>query len=326
MRNIRITYFLYIVAILVSLFTSYANAQTAANGKVLITGSRFTYTLVEKWIQDFKKQYPGVEVRILPRGSASADSGNLIINAHQLQKEEIKANYAVINIGKYAILPVANANNPLYLSEYKEKGISPKEIKKLYFQEFDEYGDVINKKKKKEGEYEPNLYTRDQKACAPTAFANFYSLKQENLKGKGILGDDKHLLNAVKKDTNGLTYNVLSNIYDLNTRKVPNGLAVLPIDQDGNGKLTEEEKIYDNLDNLISNIEQGKEKQIPVEYVNISYPLQVSAENNNLKLFVQYILTEGQKHNHQYGFLDFEPENLAKQKELAEASFQARKQ
>lgn len=325
MKKLRVIYLVYIAAIALSLVGSYANAQEASNGKVLITGSRFTYPLVEKWISEFKKQYPNVPVRILPRGSASADSGNLIINAHKLQKEEIKTNYTVINIGRYAILPVANAKNQLYVNDYSKNGISPKEIKALYFQEYDAFESTEEKKdKKKKDVHEPLLYTREQKACAPTAFSNFYGLKQENLKGKGILGDDKHLINAIKQDTNGITYNVLGYIYNTNTRKVNDGIAVLPIDQNNNNKLDENENIFADLDNVISKIETGDQKQIPTDFVNISYPTQFDESTNNLKLFVQYILTEGQKFNHQFGFLDFAPESLAKQRELAEASFQAR--
>lgn len=303
-----------------ALFALQGVAQTTSNGKVLITGSRFTYPLVEKWIAGFQSKYPGVEVRILPRGSASADSGNLVINAHQLTKEEIKPNYTVIDIGKYALLPIANPHSAL-AKEHTARGIKEKELKAYYFEEYDAFADDTKEKKSKT-KFNPLVYTREQKACAPTAFANFYGFKQENIKGKGISGDDKHLIPALKRDTNGISYNNLGYIYDLKTRQVQPGIAVLPIDLDNNGKLTEDENIYANLDAVIAKIESGKAPEIPVAYVNISYPTEFNEKTNNLKLFVQYILNEGQALNHQFGFLDFEPENLAKQKQLAEASFQ----
>lgn len=321
--NIRLIYF-----ILFSLISTYSHAQTAANGKVLVTGSRFTYPLVEQWIAGFKKVYPEVEVRILPRGSASADSGNLIINAHKLVATEIKPNYTVVNIGRYAILPIANPNSA-FAREHVSRGIREKEIQHYFFQEYDGFHDDSReakeaKKRKAKTQFEPVIYTREQKACVPQAFSNFYGHNQENIRGKGITGEDKHMIPAVKKDTNGLSYNVLNWIYDLNTRKVIDGIAIVPIDFNDNNKLDENETIYGNLDELISKIEAGKAPEIPVEYVNIQYPSQFNDKTENLKLFLQYILNEGQKLNHQFGFLDFEPENLAKQKELAEASFQTR--
>ncbi len=185
--------------------------QSKENGKVLITGSRFTYPLLESWITNFKSIYPEVEVRILPRGSNSEDSANLVINAHKLLPVEIKPNYTVVNIARYAILPIANAKNPL-VNEYLQNGIKEKEVKELYFQEYDPFHDEFKKPKKKDKlKYSPNLYTREQKACAPTAFANHYGLKQENIKGKGISGEDKHLIPVVRKDTNALSNNVSIN-------------------------------------------------------------------------------------------------------------------
>ena len=88
-------------------------AQKPENGKIIITGSRFAYPLVEKWIAEFKKEYPEVPFRIIARGGTNVDSANLIINAHKLRTEEIKAGNYVVNIGRYALLPVANARNPL---------------------------------------------------------------------------------------------------------------------------------------------------------------------------------------------------------------------
>ena len=318
----------YTFSALFIMLSAYSHAQTSANGRVLITGSRFTYPLVEQWMAGFKKVYPEVEVRILPRGGASADSGNLIINAHKLLPTEIKPNYTVVNIGKYAILPIVNPNSA-FAREHVARGIREKEIKQYFFQEYDGFHDDSReakeaKKRKAKTNHEPVIYTREQKACVPQAFANFYGHNQENIRGKGITGEDKHMIPAVKKDTNGLSYNVLNWVYDLNTRKAIEGIAVVPIDFNDNGKLDENETIYENLDELISKIETGKVPEIPVEYVNIQYPAQFNDKTENLKLFVQYILNEGQKLNHQYGFLDFEPENLAKQKEVAEASFQTR--
>ena len=302
----------FFIAFLFVLVYFNGNAQSSQNGKVIITGTRFTYPLVEKWIAEFKKSYPDVEVKILPRGLTTPDSGNVIINAHKLVPAEIKQGYTSINISKYALLPVANANNPL-IKQYS-KGFKEKDIKDIYFEK-----DIlaeVPKDKKSKNKFQPNLYTREQKACAPTAFAAHYGFTQENLLGKGISGDDKHLISAILKDTNGLTYNVPIFIYDLTTRKVKDGLKVIPFDQNENGKLDAGENFYDDLDDLISNLEGEKSTAVPIEYVNISYPKEINASNNNIKLFINYILNDGQKFNHQFGFLDFDEKTLTKQKDL----------
>lgn len=301
----------------VSIFTF---AQKPENGKVIITGSRFTYPLVEKWIAEFKKEYPDVPFRIIARGGLNVDSANLIINAHKLHPEEIKGGNYVVNIGRYALLPVANAKNPL-VKEWQRKGLKEKQLKKLFFKKYDPFASEEETKEKDKDEYKPVIYTRAQKACAPITFASNYGFVQDDIVGKPIGGDDKHLILAIEKDTNGLTYSNLNLIYDVATRLPKEKLAVAPIDLNGNGKLDEDEAAtYSNLDNLIGKLEKGKYPQIPIEYINISYPSQVIESNRNISLFLDWVLSKGQKFNHELGFLDFEPEVLAKQREILNAS------
>jgi len=306
----KILKYIKIIVLLITFSTSFA--QTSKNGKVLITGTRFTYPLVEKWISEFKIKYPDVEVKILPRGLTTPESGNIVINAHKLLPNEIKQGYTTINITKYALLAVANANNPI-IKEYA-KGLKEKDIKDLFFEK-----DVLEnneKDKKKKNKFQPTIYTREQKACAPITFASHYGFTQDNIIGKGISGDDKHLINAILKDSSGLTYNVPVFIYDLASRKVKPGIKVIPYDLNENGKLDANENIYENLDELITNLESEKNSAIPIEYVNISYPKVINTENNNLGLFINYILNEGQKFNHQFGFIEFDEKTLAKQKDI----------
>jgi phosphate transport system substrate-binding protein len=293
-------------------------SQKAENGKIIITGSRFTYPLVEKWIAEFSKEYPEIPFRIIPRGGVNTDSANLVINAHKLKQEEIKGGNYVVNIGKYALLPVANAKNPL-VPEWKKKGIKEKTFKKLFFLKYDPYAEIEDKPKEK-NVYKPTVYTRAQKACAPITFATHYGFNQEDILGKPIGGDDKHLITAIEKDTNGITYNSLVNIYDLNTREVKNKLSIIPIDLNGNGKLDAEENFYEKLDDVISKLETQKIPEIPVEYINISYPSQIIESNKNISIFLDWVLTKGQKYTHELGFLDFEPLELQKQKDILSAS------
>jgi phosphate transport system substrate-binding protein len=289
-------------------------SQTKANGKVLITGTRFTYPLVEKWIGEFKKAYPDVEVRILSRGTTSADSGNLIINAHQLKPEEIKAGYEFVNISRYALLPVSNSTNPLN-EKWLKKGFKESDVKEIFF-EGENYYEDANKKAKKKPEFTPTVYTREQKACAPTAFAQHFGYTQDNIKGKGVSGDDKFLIYAIKKDSSGITYNNPGYIYDVKSRAVVPGVTVIPYDLNENGKVDDNENFYANLDDVITNLESSNSKVVPVEFVNISFPKTFTAENNNLKLFLDYVLNEGQKFNHEFGLLNLDESILAKQKAL----------
>lgn len=304
------------IAIAVSLLA--AQLMTAqSNNKIIITGSRFTYPLVEKWIAEYQKSHPEATFKINARGGSNADSANLIINAHELSPEEIRPGYKVVNISRYSILPVANSKNGL-LNEWSQSGIKKKDMAKLFFEKWDAVEDEETQKNKKKYKHAHKLalYTRQQQACAPTTFARHYGYEQKDILGKGIVGDDKHLLDAVLRDSNGITYNNLGLIYDLKTRKQRTGLAIIPLDLNANGSLDKEEQIYDNLDDLVAKLENEKPDEIAVGNVNISFPEKVDAANKHYVDFVNWVLTEGQQYLHSYGFLNLPKNDLSKQIDL----------
>ena len=305
--------FIYAFALVQLVVIGSANAQTGE--KIIITGSRFTYPLVNKWIEEYKKTNPDVPFHIIPRGTPNVDSANVIINAHELTPEEIRPGYTVINFGRYAIFPVANEKNPL-VKTYLKEGIDKQELSKLFFKKYDPLATPEKESKKEKSKYKPSLYTREQKACAPTTFARNYGFVQQDILGKPIGGDDHHLIAAIKKDTSGITYNNLGFIYDIKTRKLQNGLQIIPLDINSNNKLDEKENFYASLDDVISKLESNSYPEITVGYVNISFPAQANENNKNITAFLNWVLNEGQKYNHEYGFLSVQEEVLAKQKQI----------
>ena len=307
---------LSLILFVISFGTGTIFAQS--NDKIIITGSRFTYPLLNKWILEFNKEYPDIKFHVIARGNVGVDSAHLVINAHKLRDEEIKGGTYVIDIARYALLPVANVKNPA-LHSWNKFGIKSKDFKKLFFQKYDilenAQNDKLRSKAKDKLQFKPTIYTRAQKACATISFARNYGFEQQDILGKLIGGDDHHLISAIEKDTNGITYNNLGFIYDLKSRTLKNSLAIIPIDFNNNEILDPEEQIYQNLDQLIQKLE-AEPDLATVEYVNLSYAGQVVATNKNVKLFLDWVLSKGQKFNHDLGFLDFDPRFLAKQKEI----------
>ena len=308
----------YIIAIAIYLlgFNSHAQDVTKENNKIILTGSRFTYPLLNKWIEEYKKKNPEADFRLIPRGSAHVDSANLVINAHELSPEEIKPNSKVVNIGRYVILPVANEKNPL-LPKYSEKGFDTKELKQLFFKKYDPLASLEEEPTgRKKEKYHPTLYTREQKACAPTTFARNFGFEQQDILGKSIGGDDNHLITAIKKDTNGITYNNLGFIYDIKTRKEVSGVKVIPIDINGNNKIDQEENFYNTLDDVIQKLETTKIPEITVGNINVSALKSDLDSNKDLSDFLTWILEEGQQYGHEYGFLSLEQNAITEQKEI----------
>lgn len=295
--------FKYPIAILAlaGLWQTAAAQTSSTDNQIVITGTRFTYPLVEKWIWEFKQEHPEIAIRIASKGSKAADSANFFINAHTLSVDEKKTRETV-SISRYALLPVTNSKNKL-VEVYGNKGIKSKDIKKLFFEVYDPAEPDAEQKILKELKgFKPVVYTRAQQACAPVTFAHYYGFEQENIVGKQLGGDDKHLILAVLNDSAGVTYNVPNYIYDLSTRKVKEGISIIPLDLNNNGRLDDNERIYQTIDDFIASLESSYTHNLPFENVTASYKKDGSATSKSIETFLNWVRSKGQSYSHQFGF------------------------
>src|SRR5258706_9105410 len=270
------------------------NKQTKV---VLITGNRFCYPLVQKWIYDYYKINPQVQVIIESRGTTDPAQYDILVEVYD-QDEEIKKSREYLYIARYAMLPVANSKSE-FARTYGEKGINQDLINQLFFHDL--YAD---KKKEQEIKFPYTIYTRLQKAGAPIVFTKYFGYEQKDIRGKAIAGSDEHLLKAILRDSTGVSYLPLTLIYDHASRKPVAGLTVLPVDLNGNGRVSTDEKFYDDLTRVIQRLEESDSRDIhtlPIGYVHFS----VSKLNANAEAieFLRWVMANGQNDLHDFGYL-----------------------
>jgi phosphate transport system substrate-binding protein len=285
------------------------NESRKQNKVVAITGVRFTYPLVQKWIDDYNKINPEVQIIIEPRGMADPSKYDILIEAYE-PAPEVKKKRDYVYIGRYAILPVANSHSA-FSRIYSKKGLNQDLIKQLFFHDI--FADKENEEKIKSPF---TIYTRLQKAGAPITFTKYFGYEQKDIRGKAIAGSDEHLLKAVLRDSVGVSYFSLNLIYDQATGKPHQGLTVLPVDLNGNGKVNDEEKFYDDLSAVIQRIEEKSQKEIkniPTEYLSLSVDKEGSSPE--AITFLQWIIQNGQNDLHAFGFLKPEQSRLEKEKQ-----------
>ena len=291
-------FFLLLFGLLLSATGIYA--QNAENKTIIISGTRFTYPLIEKWIAEYAKVNSTVTIQLAAKSDGTV-SPDLNIIAHQPSTDELKENQEILYAGRYGLLPVTNRNNPI-LSTTKRR-LTKKDIDKLFFEVENIDEDPVVEKPK----FPATIYSRDNKACASTALANYFGHVTSEIRGIKILGDDIYLISAIKRDTIGLTYNNLGYLYNTNSRKLKDGIALLPLD------LKKEAKSITtgDLDEVISILENNKVETIPVEKIGFIY----SQENARKEVsdFLKWVLTDGQKFNHAEGFLNLNKHELAEQ-------------
>ncbi|KAA6436977.1 hypothetical protein FEM33_19845 [Dyadobacter flavalbus] len=282
-------------------------AQESSQNKVVVTGVRFAYPLLEKWIKGYSAENPQAQVIIETRTITDPEKYDVLIEAYD-QERIVKENREVISIGRYALLPVANSKSE-FAKEYAEKGLNEKTYKQIFFHD-------IYAEKDQSITTPFTVYTRLQKAGAPVTFAKYFGYEQQQIKGKTIAGADEHLIKALLKDETGITYTVPGLAYDLNTRKPVDGITIIPVDLDNNGRITKEEKQIDNLDQVIDKLETEKVRNVPVEYIHLS----IAKNNSNpeAKKFLLWVASHGEQDLRQFGYLKPEPKRLQDEKEKLE--------
>ncbi|HEX7016759.1 MAG TPA: hypothetical protein VF191_14725 [Cyclobacteriaceae bacterium] len=275
---------------------------------VRVTGVRFAYPIVQYWIDEFNKVYPDVQVVIESRGSSDPSRYDILVEAFE-HPESIRKNREYVYIARYAVLPVANSTSE-FSRIYSHKGLNRDLITQLFFH------DIYADKEKQENVKAPyTIYTRLQAAGAPTVFSRHFGYEQKDIKGKAIAGADEHLVKALLRDSTGVSYLPLPVIYDRQTNAPVPGITVLPVDLNGNGRISDDEKGYDDLANVIARLEEQATEtveNIPIEYIHLS--VDRKGASREAVLFLQWVINHGEGDLHAFGYLKPDAKKLEKEK------------
>jgi len=282
--------------------TSDAPVVQEPEGTIRVSGAFALYPLMLKWSEEYQKLHPGVKFDISAGGAGKgmADVIGGLVDIGMLSRkispaEEEKGAYWIA-ITKDAVVPTANKNNPV-LSELKTRGLKREVFEKIYINEtIKTWGQATGT-----GSADKiNVYTRADSAGAAETWASYLGkYKQENLKGVAVNGDPG-LEEAVKQDTLGIGFNNIVFVYDQNTKKPVDGIEIIPLDQNGNGKIEEDEKVYGTLDDIVAAIGTGKYPSPPARdlfHVTKGKPTGIVQD------FIKWTLTDGQKFIPESGYI-----------------------
>ena len=264
-----------------------------------IDAPRFVRPLIEKWISEYKQVRPEANFAIAKTPAAKVNS---ILTIQLSDPKATKDNNKKIAyFGSYAILPITAKNSEVEKSLGNQE-LNAKKIKTIYFENED-----LDEQDKKNKFNDIVVYSGNNNQSISQEFAAFYGKDASSFRGKRIVGDDQFLNSAISKDPQGITFNTLSNIYDLSSRKAKANIVIL------NPGYTKEEKVAinetNNIDNLLEVLENNKDTQIPVEKIGFAYLV----TNIEATSFLSWILTQGEQYNHQFGLLRLDSKLVAQQ-------------
>ena len=269
-------------------------ANNSENNVRTIKSPRFARPLIEKWIEEYAKTEPGVTFQIV-KGSASQEDIDLNVVSDNNDNINTNGINQVIYFGETAVLPItARSSEAARLLEGKH--LNAKKLKQLFFlnEDFDE--DV-----KKNKAFETIVvYSGSNATSVASSFAHNFGEESSSFRGKRISGDDLFLNTAITKDPLGVTFNALSNVFDLKNRHVKADLSIVGLDL----KKDLANTFSDNgsLDDVLQTLENGKPSEIAIEKVGIVF----SSTDDAVNRFLKWVLENGTKYNHEYGLLNLD--------------------
>ena len=284
------------IAVLLSINVGHIWAEqnsTNASSVRYVKSPRFARPLVEKWITEYAKTQPGVEFQI---AKGNQNQGNIDLNVVFDNQETKPQDFShIVYFGEFAVLPIT-ASGSEAAKVLEGKHLNSKKLKQLYFLN-DDFDEDVKKNKQFE---KLIIYSGSNATSVAASFAHNFGEESSSFRGKRISGDDLFLNTALAKDPLGVSFNALPNIFDLQSRRIKNDLTIIGIDV----KKNIEENFSDKatLDELISVLENGKISEVAVEKIGVSYNQGDDAINH----FLQWVLENGTKYNHEYGLLNLD--------------------
>ncbi len=291
--------------------------RCSTRGRITITGAWALYPMVVRWAEVYQKKNPHVLIDISAGGagkgmtdvlSESVDLGMVSRDINPVEKEK---GAWWISVVKDAVVPTINEKNPV-IDALMLRGITRKECTQIWLD-----GSVVrwNSFIQHETMYPLHSYTRSDACGAAETWAKFIGGSQEDLKGIGIYGDPG-IADAVRNDRFGIAYNNINFAFDAKTEKPIVGLAVLPLDLNGNGKIDSYENFYSDRQSLLNAIARNSYPTPPARDL-----LLVSKGIPEKRLVIElllWILGEGQSYIGEAGYISVSKEKIRRQKEILE--------
>ena len=277
-------------------------------GTITVSGAWALYPLMVRWGEEFQTRHPNVRFDISAGGAgkgmadALADAVDIGMVSREVYPAEIDKGAFWVSVAKDAVFPTASEGNPVWDS-LQQQGVSQQTFAGVFITgEITAWGQVVG---------QPDLttpihvYTRSDAAGAPATWAKYLGGKQEDLQGVGVYGDPG-LLEVVIKDPQGIGFNNLNYVFDMDTGELLPGVRVIPIDANGNGQADPEE-IYTTKAQAVDAVATGRYPSPPARDLHLVTGGQPTGLT---RTFIAWVLTDGQQFVGEAGYVALPQEKL----------------
>jgi phosphate transport system substrate-binding protein len=289
---------------------SEAPAQEELSGTISVSGAFALYPMMTVWADEFSKLHPDVQFDVQGGGAGKgmtdtiAGAVDIGMISRSIKPEEESQGIFWVSVTKDAVFPIVSDANPLK-DQILAKGIPQEMFAKIFISgEIKTWGEVIGDPAVTD---EIHVYTRSDSCGAAEMWSKFSGgSAQDELKGIGINGEPA-MVDTVLKDPLGIGYGNLNSVFDLSSGNMVTGILVPPIDINTNGQADAEE-VYKVKEDAFNAVANGTYPSPPARFENLA----TKGKPTGLTLaFIQWILTDGQQHLEQAGYVPLTAEQQA---------------
>lgn len=283
---------------------SAAGGQQASGEQVAISvsGAFALFPLMSLWVEEYQKVNPNVQFDVQAGGAGKGmtdmltGAADIAMLSRDARPEELDQGSYLVPVTIDSVLATVNAANP-YLAELQTTGLTPAKGASIWTSGTPTtWGALLGT----DAADPVNVYTRSDASGAAEMWVKYLGGQaQEELKGTAVNGDPG-LAEAVRQDEFAIGYNNVGFAYDPTTGNPIEGLAILPLDINGDGAISDDENFYATRDEFTAAVAEDK---YPFPPARVLYLVTKGEPNPVIADFYRWVLTEGQQYVQPAGYV-----------------------
>jgi phosphate transport system substrate-binding protein len=276
------------------------------NTIIKVSGAYSLYPMMVVWAQEYHKLHPDINIDVSSGGAgkgmadALAGSVDLGMVSRDVSPAEASQGIVAVAVVEDAVLCTINTANPV-IDKILEKGLTKQQLRNIFINySIPTWGQLVGDGNNTDA---IKVYSRSDPCGAAEAWVLYLGdYTQDDIPTieeiTKVKGDDS-MSKAIASDSLGIGYSNVNYIYSNTTKTPKDGIAVVPLDLNGNGTIDPNEDFYANRDDIvnaeINNI-------LPSPPSRLVYLVTLNNFTGITKDFVMWIITDGQQYTFENGY------------------------